>query len=1330
MITQRTSTSLGATYRRPSEVVSTHSADDLVDKLANDIIDLHILSPRRVLVVGIDGPTAVGKSTLAQALAARLRSAGQTTWTYQVDWALRARAEREADIAHLRASNAILEYEGELHMRLDRVRETLETVARYNRRVQLGSSASEGITLAGLYSRAAGGDVTGKEAVTLRPGMILIVEGHYTLRTELDALMDLNVVLLGDPSELLARKVARVSSYRSPDDAVHYFWHTDVPSFRHHVARFGRNAHVIIDNTDYRQPKIVRPAAIDGWIKASRAATAAPPRLRDLQDVPAYIFSESTLVSQELREIVTAAIRSVLEWDGTVGRYLRVALEEVSEDLETLARRAIDGLNRNFVASSYRSRLSHTDALYNVYHRKLPLTLGIEIYHASSDRTEATLLVEVARDHLLVGIFWGGGVRWVRFERALGSIGTSEFTLQDGTPAPEIGPATSGLKVFLPTQFTVPAFLDDVEIDPVFIGREQENISASKVLRAILQGGGVWIHRFALHREIRFFQFCLTVEGVTSLHVGNYLIAFKSSDEGLRQAFRDFRTQWVTPVDRLAITRAGQDTYDATVENEKAAVRAYVAEHAPQFAIRDGAIFGNLFDLTAIQTTLPQIGALLRSPYRILRKRAIEYLDNLFPSFAIPSAELWPDVPKGAKKSLSFSEFTGLSASIMAEIYLWLALRNERAAVLGANVYDVRPTSLDARAFLEAAADRGCPIVLQCSLNAVGQLETDGDTPVHGYLQPTNGVEDFTRAARKAARDLFLVSGKKPPLFGIGLDHVNVANDRPAGRAKRFLQHAIRSGGLTHVVLDGSDLFQLAAPGREELTRVFRRMSEWVLSLMDSPLDTFLRDMEVCISELNYVGKDSKAYVPSTDDIRLFAEVYNNALAERGYAAHVARPKLFISNLGTCHHGSDESKPWVELSREWRDAVKGDGFVSAVLHGTSGSHQDTLAAATVGCHKVNVAGDFLDTIVENLPVRISTRITESTEPHKKMLPAVRADMDRISAQEMETLYGALKEHCARVLSTIASPVLSSMDVNYFQYKDYDLSEQQIEAILAQVERELSNLVPNAPRRLPDSRHGRAFAASMIEVPYEEFRGPVLTALWDAGTRFFHVDEGDGVFITRRFSGVEKVRYLREHFPEAVIHGHLMVANPHYPKDGEFSEIQQYAEAGANGVALHMRACGSQREAVSAIKIIRKLKMRPGIVVETSDAVDDALESLIREQELDWVVVMGVPIGYGGQVFQYSTLNRISRLHDLAGRLGRDLLVECDGGLNFQNIELCRKAGGQLFSGWSIIKGATTQDIVGKLKTVQSIIEKDDYATASEFADTDGRTGQAVPASRV
>jgi ribulose-phosphate 3-epimerase len=289
-----------------------------------------------------------------------------------------------------------------------------------------------------------------------------------------------------------------------------------------------------------------------------------------------------------------------------------------------------------------------------------------------------------------------------------------------------------------------------------------------------------------------------------------------------------------------------------------------------------------------------------------------------------------------------------------------------------------------------------------------------------------------------------------------------------------------------------------------------------------------------------------------------------------------------------------------------------------------------------------------------------------------------------------------------------------MDANYFRYKDFAFSERQVSAILDGVKRELGRVMPKVARERSDVRQGHAFAASMIEVPLEEFKGPLLDALWDEGIRHFHVDEGDGVFISRRFSGVEKARHLRERFPDSVIHVHLMVVNPHFPKAGEFSEIQRYAEAGADAVAIHLRSCGldggrpegrhgDRAEAVSALKIIRRLGMRPGIVVETSDLVDENLEELIRELDIDWVVAMGVPIGYGGQLFQYSTLNRISRLHDLAGRLGRDLLVECDGGLSFQNLELCRNAGGQLFSGWSILKGETVDETREKVRAVGEIL---------------------------
>src|SRR5262245_3626116 len=180
--------------------------------------------------------------------------------------------------------------------------------------------------------------------------------------------------------------------------------------------------------------------------------------------------------------MTTAAGQAVLSHNTMVLPCLRTAVDEVKQDRDTLAIRATANLNRDFPESPYRSRLSHTDAFFNVYHRRLPLTLGLEIYLAAANRTVMTVLAEVDRDRLRVGVFWEGGATWIRFERSLGGIDTSEIRVTDGTPTLEPEPTRPRLKVFLPPCLATPAFLVGVDFDPVFIGREQENISAFRVL--------------------------------------------------------------------------------------------------------------------------------------------------------------------------------------------------------------------------------------------------------------------------------------------------------------------------------------------------------------------------------------------------------------------------------------------------------------------------------------------------------------------------------------------------------------------------------------------------------------------------------------------------------------------------------------------------------------------------------------------------------------------------------------------------------------------------------------------------------------------------------
>jgi ribulose-phosphate 3-epimerase len=100
-----------------------------------------------------------------------------------------------------------------------------------------------------------------------------------------------------------------------------------------------------------------------------------------------------------------------------------------------------------------------------------------------------------------------------------------------------------------------------------------------------------------------------------------------------------------------------------------------------------------------------------------------------------------------------------------------------------------------------------------------------------------------------------------------------------------------------------------------------------------------------------------------------------------------------------------------------------------------------------------------------------------------------------------------------------------------------------------------------------------------------------------------------------------------------------------------------------------------------------------------------LFQIIESMEIDWMVVMGVPVGYGGQVFVMSTLNKIAALHSFALKLKRPFLIEVDGGLNLELVELCRQVGAQVFAGWSIVKDDTVSGTINNIRQVQKFLDQ-------------------------
>ncbi|MBT6036085.1 MAG: hypothetical protein HOH18_06365, partial [Kordiimonadaceae bacterium] len=676
------------------------------------------------------------------------------------------------------------------------------------------------------------------------------------------------------------------------------------------------------------------------------------------------------------------------------------------------------------------------------------------------------------------------------------------------------------------------------------------------------------------------------------------------------------------------------------------------------------------------------------------------------PDLKLDVSEFWPDL-KESDKQISLQTISRISPSILSEIYLWLSIREEPSAVLGANIYDISENSLDCRAYLEETARRHTPIVLQSSLNAIGQKELDGHAEKWGYLKPENGVETFVETAMKAARDVILEDSNLPLLFAIGLDHIDYRNDKPSGRARRFVEKAVKTEQITHFVLDGSALFKADVRSKNALDQTFSDVLKYAVDLLPNNISPIM-DFEFCFGELNYVENDSQAMLPQASEMLQVAKICQDMLNEAGFGAINARPKLYIGNLGTTHHGGDGNEPQTYLARGWVDATRRHKFISAVLHGTTSSDSKVLSKASDGCHKVNVAGDLMQTLIENLPKISQMKILENHPgaEAKKGLHLVRSEIEKLDNDKRDQIRGALGKHCGQLMDAINSPKLTQGDVTYFQYLLYKFSDLHIDCILNAFSK--SHIGPTTLRSseltAPNVKH--AFSASLIEVPFGPEFEEITKVLWDEGINNFHVDVGDGKLIPRQLNALDKIAHLRSSFPDSQIHTHLMVQSPHHADyEGTLSCIEAYANAGVDAIAVHEGAFENNKEFVDAIELIRKCGKKPGLMIETNRTMTTDLFNTIKDLKIDWVVIMGVTIGFGGQIFDSGTFSRIATLHNYARAENLELLIEVDGGLTTETIPQCLVNGAQLLAGWSIIRGKDMDELREKVQYVNSIIEQ-------------------------
>ena len=167
----------------------------------------------------------------------------------------------------------------------------------------------------------------------------------------------------------------------------------------------------------------------------------------------------------------------------------------------------------------------------------------------------------------------------------------------------------------------------------------------------------------------------------------------------------------------------------------------------------------------------------------------------------------------------------------------------------------------------------------------------------------------------------------------------------------------------------------------------------------------------------------------------------------------------------------------------------------------------------------------------------------------------------------------------------------------------------------------------------------------------------------AGADYIHVDVMDGHFVPNITVGPLVVAAIRPH-THLPLDVHLMIESPE-------KYIQQFAQAGANIITVHVEVCPHLHRVVESIQ---ELGVKAGVSLNPSTpltAVDEVLSAL------DLVLLMSVNPGFGGQQFIEGTVGKIARLRNRLDELGLAAELEVDGGINAEIAPRVAKAGARV-----------------------------------------------------
>jgi len=183
---------------------------------------------------------------------------------------------------------------------------------------------------------------------------------------------------------------------------------------------------------------------------------------------------------------------------------------------------------------------------------------------------------------------------------------------------------------------------------------------------------------------------------------------------------------------------------------------------------------------------------------------------------------------------------------------------------------------------------------------------------------------------------------------------------------------------------------------------------------------------------------------------------------------------------------------------------------------------------------------------------------------------------------------------------------------------------------------------------------------------------------------FHLDVMDGAFVPNISFGFPVIEAIADK-AEKPMDVHLMIIEPE-------KYVDRFAALGAEMISFHLNAA---KDPEALLKKLRSLGVKAGLVINPDIPVEELFPYL---KDADYVLLMSVFAGFGGQKFIETTYDRIRTLKAEIERQGLDLKIEVDGGVSASNAGALVEAGAEiLVAGSAVFKAEDPAAVIAAMR---------------------------------